>query len=579
MLILRVVVSAAVSLSFSICIATAQTQPSPERVTAIQEKTANLNHQAIGKLPPQLRNALSGGALNYLHFATAWENIKRSFGEGPDAQSNLAQIQAALEKSRNAPGLASTGPIPVSDPGADFLFSLESGFTQSETSSAWCGGGVVVGFNDSGSVFESLVFGPGGSSFAGAGASTDRGATFRDIGYINPGPNSNNSLLGDPVVNCADATTFYYSQIGLGGTVTAPTSDVFLSKSDDGGFTWENPTAAVSKDAITHFLDKDWSAIDHKHPKHLYASYTDFDLSGTMCGTSNGVPIERVAIEVVSSTDSGATWSGPTVVDQVCSAAPNFPFVQGSQISVDSHGNVYVAWEKFPSGIAAEFRQLRIARSTDHAKSFGPSSQISTVYATGDGFALQGNFRTWLTGSLAVDTSGTKSDGTLYMTWEDGRFRSRVDLESPFGLYRNANVVLSRSRDGGKTWSSPVRVNNDPLESADGVGIDHFQPGVAVDSTGAAAVCWYDRRNDPLNYQLTRYCAVSNSRLDVRVDPTIWPPIHAVDALINPNYLGDYDTVTSDQTNASAGFQGAYGNVSVRALVPNQDVFLVHLNE
>jgi hypothetical protein len=583
MLLARIAGVSVVSLSFSIYIAQAQT-PSPERLQAIQ-KMATLEQQVAGKLSPQMKKALSGGALNFLQFATAQQRIQQSLREGV-SQAQLAQIQAGLQnRTRSSSSVISSGPIPVSDPSTDFLFSVMGGFTQSETSTAWCGSNVVVGFNDSGSLFESLLFGPGGASFSGAGTSTDGGNTFRDIGFINPGSNVNNFLAGDPVVNCADANTFYYSQAGDSSTSDAPTSVVFLSKSTDGGFTWEDPIPAVSKDAFTHMLDKDWSTVDPKNPKNVYVSYTDFDFSFTTCPND-----PRAAIEIVHSSDGGATWSAPTIVDEVCSSAPNFPFDQGSQIVVDSRGRVYVEWERFsdPNGST---RELRIARSTDNANSFSASSKIDNVFPTGDGFALQGNFRTLSTGSLAVDRSGRKSDGDLYVTWEDGRFRSRIDLESPFGLYRNANVVISRSSDGGSMWSAPVRVNSDPVESHAGFGIDHFQPGAAVDSTGTVGVCWYDRRDDPLNYEISRYCAVSRDHKtgwesdhgavwkNVRVDPRIWPPIHDTDVFIVDVYLGDYDTVASDTTQSSTGFKGAYGNVTLHAPVANQDVFLVQLNK
>jgi hypothetical protein len=247
---------------------------------------------------------------------------------------------------------------------------------------------------------------------------------------------------------------------------------------------------------------------------------------------------------------------------------------------------VYVEWEYLPNNpnqFFGETRELRIVRSTNHAASFEPSSKIDNVIATGDGYALQGYFRTWLTGNLAVDRSGTETDGDLYVTWEDGRFHSRPDLESPFGLYRRANVLVSRSRDGGKSWCPPVRVNDGPVESSAGFGIDHFQPGAAVDGTGSLGICWYDRRDDHLNYRVSRYCGVSRDHgtawESVRVDPRNWLPIHAADGLVNPYYLGDYDTVASDKTEGSIGFQGAYGNVTLRAPVPDQDVFLIHLKK
>src|SRR5205823_8930544 len=120
--------------------------------------------------------------------------------------------------------LSVSGPISVNDPSTDLLFSVLEGMTQSETSTAWCGSGVVVGFNDSGSFFETMLFGPGGISFSGAGASTNGGSSFTDIGFINPGPNPATFLGGDPVVNCTNASTFYYSQLAMSFDPTTFTS-------------------------------------------------------------------------------------------------------------------------------------------------------------------------------------------------------------------------------------------------------------------------------------------------------------------------------------------------------------------
>jgi len=58
----------------------------------------------------------------------------------------------------------------------------------------------------------------------------------------------------------------------------------------------------------------------------------------------------------------------------------------------------------------------------------------------------------------------------------------------------------STSTDGGKKWSAPVRVNNDPVHD----GADQFFQWLAVDPIdGAANVIFYDRRGDPKNRKQT----------------------------------------------------------------------------
>lgn len=281
-------VSAAILSLFISTTATAQAQTVSERLNTMQQTLDLIKKEAISKLPPQLQKALSGARLNELQAAEGLQRLMDGLSQSGDAEERLAQIIAAFE-SRRASGTKSAsyvgGPILVNDPGTDLLYSVLEGMTQSETSTAWCGSGVVVGFNDSGSFLESLLFGPGGISFTGAGASTNAGDSFTDIGYINPGTNPANFLGGDPVLNCTNSSTFYFSQIGDGGTLSSPTSTVFVSKSTDGGFTWDDPVPAVEKNALVEMTDKDWSAIDPNNPKDIYVSYTDFDITGLVFGT------------------------------------------------------------------------------------------------------------------------------------------------------------------------------------------------------------------------------------------------------------------------------------------------------
>ena len=144
------------------------------------------------------------------------------------------------------------------------------------------------------------------------------------------------------------------------------------------------------------------------------------------------------------------------------------------------------------------------------------------------------------------------------------------DAGSDTGVYGFADAMVIRSSDGGATWAAPVRVN-DNIEV--GFGTDQYMPGVAVDLTGRVASCFYDRRRDPANFLIDRFCAVSTDRghnwTNHRQTMRSFLPIHATDAFVNPVYMGDYDTLTGEFTLGLDGFVGAY---SVIGPIANPDV-------
>jgi hypothetical protein len=549
----------------------ASAQVTQERLAGIR---ARMEHSKtfFQKIPADAqRKMLSGAALNYLHVVNNSGSLDKMISD--EAASKAEQPQGAF-LTASGPG----DPVPVSNPAIDFLLSVEGGFTQSETSTAWCGNNVAVGFNDSGSFIESALFGPGGLSFSGVANSTDRGSTFHDNGFVNPGPNPANFLLGDPVLNCVNGSTFYYVQIFATADPTGhPLAAVALSTSTDGGATFADPVSAVAKDAFTHFLDKNWFAVDPSDPKKLFVTYTDFDFSGTVCGFDpSGAPIQRVAIELVRSTNGGASFGAPVVIAEVCSPAPNFPFVQGSQVAVGPGGEVYVAWELFLNFNLA--RQIDIRKSLNHGASFNSPVKIDNVTCVGDCFALEGGFRTFLDlQGLAVDKSGTSTNGNVYVTWHDGRNFRVPDGESPNGVYGYADALISRSSNGGASWSRAVRVNDNPISLSNGRSTDQFMPGVAVDKAGKVGVCFYDRRRDSFNFLFDRFCATSTNAgrtwTNTRQTTNSSAPIHATDGFINPFYLGDYDGLATDFEKASSGFIGAFQIVnSTGVFVPNPDV-------
>src|SRR5947209_4286377 len=298
---------------------------------------------SIAKLPPQKQKLLDGYA-NIKQIADSWQK----YGIRLTDPTFISRVK----QSRTSPALppSAGGIVPVSNPFPDVEFSSFGGFTQSETSTARCGNAVVVGYNDSGSVFETPFFftGTGGQSFSGASYSTDGGATFTDIGPMNPGPNDFNFLGGDPGVTCANSHVFHYTQIfDYFDANFNPFAAISISTSTDGGKTWGDPAPAVAKDGFSHLLDKPWSTIDPSNHKRIFVSYTDFDFSFNSVACPGDV---RTAIEFVESDDGGMTWGAPNVAIEVCGNAA----VQGSQMAVSSTGTLYISWvnlgSNFPFG-------------------------------------------------------------------------------------------------------------------------------------------------------------------------------------------------------------------------------------
>jgi len=510
----------------------------------------------VEKMDQRHRRMLDGTA-NIVHLANVWEKYGMRLAD----PSFIAQAKLTRHAAMPAPTMP--GIIPASNPSTDIAFSSFGGFTQSETSTARCGSSVVVGYNDSGSVFTTPFFftGTGGQGFSGSSHSTDGGKTFTDDGPVNPGPNDFNFLGGDPGLNCADANTFYYSQIfDYDDANFNPFVAISVNASSDGGKTWGDPVAAIAKDGFTHSLDKPWSTIDPSNHKRMFVSYTDFDFTFTSTACPNDV---RTAIEFVESDDAGVTWSAPTVAIEVCGNAG----VQGSQLAVSSTGTVYISWVNLGSNFPLGPRWIQVSSMAKGGTLSAPVT-VDVVQPGGDSFYLQGEFRDFLDMAMAIDHSGTATDGALYITWADGRDKIVPDPLATQGAYAYDDVLLRASFDGGATWGFGATKVNSDIQSRLGSGHDHYQAGIAVDKRGVIAVCYYDRRNDSENFAIRRHCGESanggSSFSDGDIGLNAFAPTHGNDVFINPVYMGDYDQLTSDFLNTNPGFIGAFESQGIR---------------
>ncbi len=120
------------------------------------------------------------------------------------------------------------------------------------------------------------------------------------------------------------------------------------------------------------------------------------------------------------------------------------------------------------------------------------------------------------------------------MVWEDSRFS---------GDQRDG-VAISKSVDGGLTWSAPAQVNGAP-------GSQAFTPAVSVAADGRVGVLYTDLRNDDAGDKdrllATQWLAVSAGGSGPWTESTMGAPwnLRGAPMVDGPAYfLGDYQGLT-----------------------------------
>ncbi len=294
--------------------------------------------------------------------------------------------------------------------------------------------------------------------------STNGGVTWAPSALLD------STLLGGGLLRNSDASVtvdtagnFYITTIALNNSNGNTTLAVY--KSTDGGVTF--PTAQILAQGQSE--DKEMVTTDltpgSPYRNNLYISWSRLS--------------QNADIKVIRSTNAGVTWGTP--VNVATSATSG----QGSDPCVGANGEVYVTWN---GGSGVDVQEF--SKSTDGGLTFSNPIGVATGPSPSVPFSQSG-FTAFP--SIAADISGGSMNGNIYLSWCDNR-------------NGDADVFISRSTDHGTTWSSPVRVNNDPV----GNGKCQCWPWIAVNSTGKIAILYYDCRNTPNNNTIEAWMARSS---------------------------------------------------------------------
>ena len=352
---------------------------------------------------------------------------------------------------------------------------------------------------------------------AGWAYSTDAGLSWTFPGVLEPGV-----FRSDPVLDSdADGNFYYYS---LRGDFFC-----FSFKSTDGGRTWAGPTDAFGGDKAWLTIDK----TDSVGRGNLYAAWST--------AGNNFFPNQ-----FTRSVDAAASWL------DLIQIPPERP--RWGTLTVDPQGDLYV------SGTTGGDNFYVVKSTNAKFMRVTPSFDFTVQVDLGGGLVLgAGPNPSGLLGQVwvASDHSGGPTAGNIYLL-------ASVDPPGTDPL----DVMFSRSEDGGRTWSPPVRVNDD----SPGRNAWQWFGTMSVAPNGRIDVIWNDTRNSGrANLSELFYASSSdggrtwsaNMRLSPRFDSHVgWP---------NQSKLGDYYDMVSDEVGANLAWAATFNG--------EQDVYFLRIGD
>ena len=289
----------------------------------------------------------------------------------------------------------------------------------------------------------------------------------------------------DPWVSFDSAGKAYQISLGI-QSANLDLSGVEVATSTDDGATWGAPVRLITSTNPVTFNDKqsitgDWRPVDGAGK--AYATWIVGDLPGGDHIGPNGAAHSFAygAQPVFSKTiDGGATWSTPKPMSNAV------VFLQGNQIVVLPDGTlVDVGAMLFKgSGIQptpqAYFWTAMVSKNG--GKTWGAPIKIAplgTQLLTNPDIPNPTTFdETVRAGDYIPDVAVDHTTGAIYMVFADG-------ISTGFN-----HVKLTKSTDGGKSWSTPKDVTATPTST------HSFNQAVEVTSDGTVAVSYYDFRNN-----------------------------------------------------------------------------------
>jgi hypothetical protein len=353
-------------------------------------------------------------------------------------------------------------------------------------------------------------------------------------------------VWGDPVVLFDSLGNLYYAH--LSNPISGWWIDrIVVQKSTNNGLTW-NDGVGIGQGIQPQAQDKEWLAVDHTQSPYrgtIYMTWTEFD----SYGSSN--PSDSSRIRFSKSTDQGETWTTAITISDVsgnCIDSDNTD--EGAVPCVGPNGEIYVSWAG-PVGLVFD-------KSTDGGQSWGTDVFVSSIPGGWD-FDVSGISRCNGLPITMCDIGNSPYNGDIYVVWSDQRNGAT-----------NTDIFMSKSTNGGNTWTSAIKVNNDNTTR------EQFFVWSTIDpSTGHLWFVFYDRRNTTgaaTDVFVAKSADGGTTFDNFKISESAFTPTSSV-------FFGDYTNIAALDGKIYPMWMRLQGNLSVHiAIIEDSTTIPVELN-
>jgi hypothetical protein len=332
----------------------------------------------------------------------------------------------------------------------------------------------------------------------------------------------------DPWVAIAPNGDAYVMTLTFQDFPTFSTSIMYVNKSTNGGLSWGPPTQLIRDDSFFQFNDKNSMTADPFDSNFVYAIWdrSRFPSDRRELHSIAGFPRSlRSDAMFTRTTNGGASWEPARAI--FMPRANQFGI--GHQIAVvrggPHRGRLVDAFMLFHgSGSNRKGQEIAVMISNDRGVTWTAPLRVSKALP---GFVSDPDDGTPLRTEDILPEIGAGPNGELYIVWQEATL-------APSG----SAIAFSKSLDGGRSWSAPVRINTRP-------DVQAFTPSVEALADGTIAVTHYDLRFNtpdpatlPTDYWFLHSHDGGSTWIEARVTPSSFDHKLAPDA--GGLFLGDY---------------------------------------